>query len=589
MTAVALKPGRGARPAASAGFPAWLDALASGAVTEDEVVAHVQRLEETSGDAVWECLAQLDQHFRRKRLGEQLFISLKGRLQQHSLGMKMPARPPAAVTKAKQTAASSPPSPEVVAHVSALAVEARTDVTSRPPRVGDVLRGRYRLVDLIGEDEAGTLYEALDELNLGVPGARPRVAVRVISSDPSRLPERLRRLARVQSLSHPGIARVFNVDEEHGVVFVTMELPAGPSLRQLLDQNRAPLAQPAALTAVRSIAAALAYAHSQGVHHGDVRAEHVFIGRSGEARLAGFEKNDAAAASVDGDRLAFAWFAYGLLSGKPGALRAPRGLTGAQWRALRDTLTGRKGDRAASLLTLMAAEDGASGAAARASTDAPRRQLVVNGWAVVIIVAILFAVAGAFILRENVERVPNQTVPAAAESPPPASAVQDVAVVPASMPDPPSRPEPAPVESAAPAMAATAPAAAPPAAPAAPVFTHARMYFPTNFVEVPADESVARLWVRRQGRMSGAASFRWWTESGTAQVDRHFRRVAPRIAEIPGGARGVELLVPLVPGMRLDRPRTFYVRIDEPDARSMLGDEVLMQVVIVPPAGVAAR
>ena len=102
-------------------------------------------------------------------------------------------------------------------------------------------------------------------------------------------------------------------------------------------------------------------------------------------------------------------------------------------------------------------------------------------------------------------------------------------------------------------------------------------------------EPVARIWVMRRGTPSREVTFRWWTETGTAQVDRDFRAIEPRVGVIPEGSRGVELLVPLMPDPTRREPRTFYVKIDEPGPGADLGTRTLMQVAIVPPGYPAAR
>jgi hypothetical protein len=106
---------------------------------------------------------------------------------------------------------------------------------------------------------------------------------------------------------------------------------------------------------------------------------------------------------------------------------------------------------------------------------------------------------------------------------------------------------------------------------------------------VDTSEPVARIWVTRRGSLGREVRFRWWTETGTAQVDRDFRAIEPRVAVIPEGSRGVELLVPLMPDPARREPRTFYVKIDEPNAGVDLGTRTLMQVAIVPPGYPAAR
>jgi hypothetical protein len=110
-----------------------------------------------------------------------------------------------------------------------------------------------------------------------------------------------------------------------------------------------------------------------------------------------------------------------------------------------------------------------------------------------------------------------------------------------------------------------------------------------NFAWVDTSARVARIWVMRRGNVNREVTFRWWTETGTAEVDRDFRRIDPRVEIIPYGARGIELLVPLMPDPARREPRTFYVKIDEPGPGADLGPRTLMQVAIVPPGYPAAR
>jgi hypothetical protein len=100
---------------------------------------------------------------------------------------------------------------------------------------------------------------------------------------------------------------------------------------------------------------------------------------------------------------------------------------------------------------------------------------------------------------------------------------------------------------------------------------------------VAGDQPVARIWVRRQGELRGAVTFLWWTESGSARADQDFREISPRTARIADGAKGVELLVPLVPDASRQETRTFYVKIDQVSRGATLGTRTLVQVSIVPP------
>ena len=56
----------------------------------------------------------------------------------------------------------------------------------------------------------------------------------------------------------------------------------------------------------------------------------------------------------------------------------------------------------------------------------------------------------------------------------------------------------------------------------------------------------------------------------------------PQMAEIPDGAHGVALMVPLVSDRSRAEPRTFYVKIDETGTDATLGERTLVQVTILP-------
>ena len=87
----------------------WLEALASGACDENEFLHTIGGLLETTPDAAWEALAQLEQYFRRGKMDPALFRSLKSRLE--GLGINGADEP------VHHTVAT--PVPEVVHHTVA--------------------------------------------------------------------------------------------------------------------------------------------------------------------------------------------------------------------------------------------------------------------------------------------------------------------------------------------------------------------------------------------------------------------------------------------------------------------------------------
>src|SRR5262249_56413886 len=71
------------------------------------------------------------------------------------------------------------------------------------------------------------------------------VAIKVLSSEVDRDPERLRRFERearaVSSLSHPNIVTVFEVSRLDGRSLIVMELVEGETLRRLISGSPLPL------------------------------------------------------------------------------------------------------------------------------------------------------------------------------------------------------------------------------------------------------------------------------------------------------------------------------------------------------------
>ena len=86
-------------------------------------------------------------------------------------------------------------------------------------------------------------------------------------------------------LSHPSIARVFDHGEADGERFVVREYLPGGSLE---ERGAASLSEDAAQVAASDVAAALAYAHGQGVAHGALSEANVLFDAEDRAKVADF-------------------------------------------------------------------------------------------------------------------------------------------------------------------------------------------------------------------------------------------------------------------------------------------------------------
>jgi hypothetical protein len=146
--------------------------------------------------------------------------------------------------------------------------------------VGETLSGRFVLQREIGRGGAGTVYAAFDT-RVG-----QQVAVKVLHGglgDPNQL-ERLRREVRASRPGHPNAVAVFDLFEDSGRRFLTMELVAGTSLRdELAGGCRLDLER--TIEIGRRIAAALADLHGKGLVHRDVKPGNVLLTPEGLTKL----------------------------------------------------------------------------------------------------------------------------------------------------------------------------------------------------------------------------------------------------------------------------------------------------------------
>ena len=150
---------------------------------------------------------------------------------------------------------------------------------------GELLAGRYELIQPIGSGGMATVWRARDT-RLG-----RQVAVKLLRPEFAEDPEFLRRFEvearHAASLSHPNVATVHDTDVDGERRFIVMELVDGPSVADVISQRGA-LEPIVAVEIAASAARALAAAHRRGLIHRDVKPANLLIGRDGRVRLADF-------------------------------------------------------------------------------------------------------------------------------------------------------------------------------------------------------------------------------------------------------------------------------------------------------------
>ena len=175
-----------------------------------------------------------------------------------------------------------------------------------PDRLAAALADRYRLERELGQGGMATVYLATDLRH------QRQVALKVLRSDLAKSlgPDRFLREIRIAAkLNHPHILALFDSGEAGGFLYYVMPYLPGSSLRERLDrEGELPIRE--AVRIIREVADALAFAHSQGVVHRDIKPDNVMLAGS-HAVVADFGVAKAVSEASGRDTLTTAGVALG--------------------------------------------------------------------------------------------------------------------------------------------------------------------------------------------------------------------------------------------------------------------------------------
>lgn len=155
---------------------------------------------------------------------------------------------------------------------------------SRSPEIPKTI-GRYEILSLVGRGGMGVLYRARD------PRLERDVALKMMlvdfRADPAAR-ERFQREARaVARLQHRNVVTIHELGEVDATPYIVMEMLGGSDLDALLRRGE-PAAATAKLDIGIQLCEGLAYAHSQGIVHRDIKPNNVRVLDDGSVKILDF-------------------------------------------------------------------------------------------------------------------------------------------------------------------------------------------------------------------------------------------------------------------------------------------------------------
>jgi serine/threonine protein kinase len=159
------------------------------------------------------------------------------------------------------------------------------EVAKEELTTGSTFAGRYQIIEELGRGGMGRVYKATDSK------INEKVALKLIkaeiASDKKTLERFGNELRIARKITHKNVGKMFDINEEEGTHYITMEYVSGQDLKGLIRQS-GNLAINTSINIAKQVCEGLSEAHKTGVIHRDLKPSNIMIDREGNVRIMDF-------------------------------------------------------------------------------------------------------------------------------------------------------------------------------------------------------------------------------------------------------------------------------------------------------------
>jgi serine/threonine-protein kinase len=143
---------------------------------------------------------------------------------------------------------------------------------------------RYEVISELGKGAMGVVYNAHD------PRIDRFVALKALHdnlvNDDYFVQRFFKEAVAIGRLSHPNIVTVYDVGQDHGTIYIAMELLKGRAISDLAKERRFGIDEIVRIGI--QVAEALDYAHGRGIVHRDIKPANIMLGEDNQVKITDF-------------------------------------------------------------------------------------------------------------------------------------------------------------------------------------------------------------------------------------------------------------------------------------------------------------